>query len=378
MDNKVIVKVIANEHGNIGHLQLNKPEALNALDLDMIKTMFTQLMAWRNDSRIGAVFIDSSIDKAFSAGGDIVSLYKAMDTNDEGKLPDFLADFFTQEYRFDYCLHAYPKPVICWGNGIIMGGGLGVFLGASIKVMTETARVAMPEVSIGLFPDVGASYFFNKMPKGVGTFLGLCAANVNALDCVEIGLADYAIMNSKKEQVLQALASSKSFEQEYLQNLFAQLHATSKTDMPQGKLHGLYNELARFDECDNLGQVETLLLALNEQLPNNKVFKSALSSFLAASPISLHLVVQQLARAKHLNLAQCFEMELSMARRCCLGGEFKEGIRALVIDKDKQAAWQFSHYLDVTSRVVESHFTQFNLSPHPLATLIQEFGDYHG
>lgn len=378
MDSKVIVKIIANEHGNIGHLQLNKPKALNAIDLDMIKILFAQLMKWRNDESIAAVFIDSSIDKAFSAGGDIVSLYEAMGSNTSEKSSDFLADFFTQEYRLNYSLHTYPKPVICWGNGIIMGGGLGVFMGASIKVVTETARVAMPEVSIGLFPDVGASYFFNKMPKGIGTFLGLCAANINALDCVEIGLAEYAISNSKRDEVLQALALSESFEQEYLQKLFQEFNAVSKMNMPEGKLQGLHKELARFDECESLAQVETLLLELNKNAPNIKTYKHALISFLAASPISLHLVMEQLARAKNLNLAQCFEMELSMARRCCFTGEFKEGIRALVIDKDKQAAWQFSHYLDVTPDFVESHFTQFKARTHPLASLIQEFGEYHG
>ncbi|MGB3724997.1 MAG: enoyl-CoA hydratase/isomerase family protein [Glaciecola sp.] len=369
------ISIIANPAGNIGRLTLHKPEALNALDLDMVKCMLAQLEAWRTDRSIAAVFIDSEHDKAFCAGGDIVSMYKAMASEATGNLPDFIAQFFEQEYRLDYCIHTFNKPIIAWGHGIIMGGGLGVFAAASIKIATEKARVAMPEITIGLFPDVGASYFLNNMPAGVGRFLGLTAASINASDCVAVGLADYILYNDIKSTFIQALTTIDDLSETGLTQLCQRSVEAEKRAPDVGNLNGWYKQLAVFANIE-LGEVAATLHKLHEQDPSDRFMQKAKNSFESGSPITAHLVYEQLQRAQSKTLAECFQMELSMAYTCACIGEFQEGVRALLIDKDQQPKWQYTNVELVDYAVVNAHFTRFANSQNPLTGLVQDYGDH--
>ncbi|MAD21828.1 MAG: enoyl-CoA hydratase, partial [Halomonas sp.] len=174
----------------IGEITLNAERSLNALTLEMIEEILPRLNQWQSDERVVAVLLDSAGEKAFCAGGDVVNLYKAI--QGEGAA-DFPERFFENEYRLDYQLHTFPKPVICWGNGIVMGGGMGLLSGSSHRIVTETSRLAMPEVTIGLYPDVGASWFLNRLPGGAGRFLAMTGGQINAPDAVHLGLADRAI-----------------------------------------------------------------------------------------------------------------------------------------------------------------------------------------
>ena len=155
--------------GHIGRVTLNVPGTLNSLTLEMVDLLQAQLDKWRDDERIAAVFIEGSGDKAFCAGGDVQALHRSAVETPGGPC-EYAEDFFTREYRMNYTLHTYPKPLVCWGHGIVMGGGLGVMAGCSHRVVTETTRIAMPEVTIALFPDVGGSWFLNHMPGSTACF----------------------------------------------------------------------------------------------------------------------------------------------------------------------------------------------------------------
>jgi enoyl-CoA hydratase/carnithine racemase len=381
--------------GYLGCIRLNKPKALNALDLEMVEAMHEVLSKWHDDDEIKAVFIDSSGDKAFCAGGDIVSMYKAMQEHTKQgntgesnptQVPEFLASFFAKEYQLDYQIHAYNKPIICWGNGIIMGGGLGVFAGASTRITTENSRVAMPEITIGLFPDVGASYFLNKMPAGVGKFLGLSGASINGADCVNLNLADVQLHSSQKEAFISDFLLLDKVNQSNIDGLCARL--ASKTEHVDASMYpvkpilssSIIESLSAIDVVTAPSQAYELIQALAAQYTDSeqtsKMLKKASKSLLGGSPITAHLVLQQLSRSKLLSLADCFRMELGMAYQCSVGGEFQEGVRALLIDKDNQANWQFKNWKSVSQEVIESHFTWFdNNSNHPLQHLESQFGD---
>lgn len=388
MNNKIVTTVMQTKGQQaIGCITLNKPKALNALDLDMVQAMQYQLDEWREDNNIGGVFIDSQGDRAFCAGGDIVSMYKAMEQQHAPHiLPDFMAQFFEQEYRLDYAIHAYPKPIICWGNGIIMGGGLGVFAGASHKIVTQSARVAMPEITIGLFPDVGASYFLNQMPAGVGKFLGLSAASINAKDCVDIGLADTFLVHEAKALLLTEFASLTHVNRQSVTTTIVDLHQTHPATQEQwqaldGNLSSILADLKPLDSIDKTDDVDTFLASLNVKFPELKIVQNAISSYRHGSPITAQLVLQQLQRAKDLTLAQCFEMELSMAYQCSVVGEFQEGVRALLIDKDNAPNWLFKSTSEVPKAFVDAHFERFSASDNaiqnPLSTLVAEYGEAH-
>ncbi|MGK0269204.1 MAG: enoyl-CoA hydratase/carnithine racemase, partial [Paraglaciecola sp.] len=205
----VIFDELTTECGfKIGQATLTKPASLNALDLQMINLLTPQLEKWQQDPKIAMVFLEGSGERAFCAGGDIVSMYQSMQepVSDKEKSDTensyALQNFFTQEYQLDYLIHTFSKPILVWGNGIIMGGGLGLMSGGSHRVVTETSRIAMPEISIGLYPDVGGSYFLNKMPAGCGLFLGLTGAFINASDALYSNLADYFVPHNAKEAFL--------------------------------------------------------------------------------------------------------------------------------------------------------------------------------
>ena len=173
----------------IGHATLNAEKSLNALTLDMVDQLYEKLNLWRDDPAIVAVVLDGAGERAFCAGGDIRRLRQSVIDSDYGVNP-YGEQFFAREYRLDYLIHRFGKPVLCWGSGIVMGGGIGLLAGASHRVVTQGSRLAMPEISIGLFPDVGAGWFLNRMPGKVGLFLGLTGLRMNAGDALFTGLGN--------------------------------------------------------------------------------------------------------------------------------------------------------------------------------------------
>lgn len=365
----------------IGVATLNAPKALNALSLDMVVLLAEKLSTWQKDNTIACVLLQGAGDKAFCAGGDIRKLYQSILENPQG--PNAYAEeFFSTEYRLDYAIHRYSKPLICWGHGIVMGGGLGLMSGAGYRVVTETTHIAMPEIGIGLYPDVGASWFLARMPGHTGLFAGLTGCKLNAADALFVGLADRFISSDKKTTFDQALLAAdwrspsdshpKDANHKIVSALLKELEIQSlKTQpsagqgMPESKLRHYYdqiNELCDFADLAAIGN------AVAQHNSDDKWFISAQKKLQAGCPVTAYLVQEQIKRAKYLSLAEVFRMEFIMSMQCCFHPDFAEGVRALLIDKDNKARWRYESIGGVPSAYVDAHF-ESQWSAHPLADL---------
>lgn len=373
----------------LGVITLNKEHSLNALDLEMVQLTLARLEQWRDDPKVVAVLIQGAGERAFCAGGDVVSLYNAMrDLRSEKgyaadtKLthpPEFIAEFFTQEYRLDYLIHCFPKPIITWGSGIVMGGGLGLFAASRFAIVTETSKIAMPEISIGLFPDVGASYFLNKMPEGLGLFLGLTAASFNACDAANIHLASHKLASTKKQSLISQILALPAVSEQSIEVLLNELQADDDCLFAglDGELSKYSSHISKLGGARSLAEAVSTLENIVAEQQHNTWLSKALGNFKHGSPITAHLVFEQLKRSDTLSLADCFRQELSMAFSCSMYGEFQEGVRALLVDKDRQPAWLFKGIESVPSELITSHFSYFDDIQHPLFQLEQDYGVLH-
>ncbi len=354
----------------IGQLTLNKPRALNALDLEMAKIMLDALKSWQNREDVVMVLIDGVGDKAFCAGGDVVSMHQAMKASPDS-IPGFLQEFFTVEYELDYTIHTFSKPVVVWGSGIVMGGGMGLFCGASHRVVTPSSRLAMPEITIGLYPDVGGSYFLPRLPGKSGLFLGLTGASINAADAKYLNLADHICDDASRDDVLSALLSHDWLAAEDVHAQINELltnYAPANDDIAHSNVE---SHQALIDEmCASQFLTEIAQNLKNMQVDDDKWLARAQKTFLSGSPITAHLIHEQVQRGANLSLAECFQMELIMSCRCGEVGEFQEGVRALLIDKDGKPNWHYESIEEVPSGVIEHFFkSPWSEDKHPLRQL---------
>ncbi|BDX06790.1 enoyl-CoA hydratase/isomerase family protein [Planctobacterium marinum] len=364
----VLFSIVKLKHGQLGHVQLNLPKALNALNLDMVRLLTEQLQQWQSDENISAVLLSGAGDKAFCAGGDVVSLYNAMKA-EPGKTPESVQTFFTEEYQLDHLIHTYSKPLIVWGSGFIMGGGIGLFAGASHKVVTETSRLAMPEITIGLFPDVGGSYFLNTLQDKMGLFLGLTGVQINAADAKLIGMADYALAEVTIESFVEQLADSELTDTRYaIEDLLASLSLKSAQKLPESNIAKYHTEIETLMSHASLADI---INGISKWLETeDKWLNRAAKTLLNGSPVTQRLVWEQLKRGKGKALADCFRMELVMACRSASAGEFQEGVRALLIDKDGAPQWLYPAQENVPDDFIESFFAgPWTKQTHPLAKL---------
>ena len=360
------------ENGNkIAVATLNSPRSLNALSGEMIDLLYPKLKQWKEQSDIAAVFLQGEGEKAFCAGGDIVQMYNDMKEN-TGDFAPGIEEYFAKEYQLDYLIHTFNKPFVVWGNGIVMGGGLGMMVGGSHRVVTENSRIAMPEISIGLYPDVGGSYFLNRMPNNCGLFLGLTGASINAADAKYCHLADHFVANTNKESFIKQLTQldwqeSIAINHEKLTCLLISFEQESTNLLPDSKLTENKTLIERVTSFDNLKDIVSSMLAVESE---DKWFTRAQKSLKHGSALSASLAYQQLQFGKSLSLADCFRMELSLSVKSGQFGEFVEGIRALLIDKDNSPNWRFDSVEAVDKKVVDWFFeSKWSKEQHPLVNL---------
>ncbi|MFT4993081.1 MAG: enoyl-CoA hydratase/carnithine racemase [Paraglaciecola sp.] len=372
-DDVVIFEELLSTNGmRVGHATLNKVSALNALNIDMIRLLMPKLEQWQQDPAIAMVVLDGVGDKAFCAGGDVVAMHDAM-LSAEGELSASLQSFFTEEYQLDYLIHRFAKPFVVWGNGIVMGGGLGLMSAASHRIVTASSRIAMPEISIGLYPDVGGSWFLNKMPKACGLFLGLTGASINAADALYVKLADYYVAHEAKALFLAQLAETdwhgaSATDHKQLNKVCETFHAAHAGALPAGNVQAHQEMITPLASANSAAEVAQQIAQLDAG--DDKWLSRAQKTLQAGSPLTAHLVYEQLKRGKGLSLAECFKMELIMSCRCGEMGEFQEGVRALLIDKDMQPNWRFKSIGDVPQDIVEHFFsTLWPAEQHPLYSL---------
>lgn len=353
---------------------LNSPRSLNALSGEMIDLLYPQLLAWQKADDIALVVLKGEGEKAFCAGGDIVHLYQEMN-NHRGDYAPAIEEYFVKEYQLDYLIHSYNKPFVVWGGGIVMGGGLGMMVGASHRIVTESSRIAMPEISIGLYPDVGGSYFLNKMPDGIGLFLGLTGASINAADAKYSKLADYFISQDKEAQFVESLLAinwgdTVSLNHEKLSALTIEFEQLSQTKLPKSYLR---EHQALISQLVNADRLNTIVDNITSHDIDNKWFNRGQKSLKHGSPLSAQITYRQLEKGRGLTLADCFRMELNLSVKSGQFGEFVEGVRALLIDKDNQPKWRYSSIEEVDESTIDWFFIdKWDEGKHPLKMLTVE------
>ena len=372
MSDVVLFETLNCDNGKqIGIATLNSEKSLNALSGQMIDTLYPQLSAWQGDDNIAVVVLQGAGEKSFCAGGDIVKLYNEMKTHSGEYAPE-IETYFTKEYQLDYLIHTFNKPFITWGNGIVMGGGLGMMVGASHRVVTQSSRIAMPEISIGLYPDVGGTYFLNKMPANCGLFLGLTGASINASDAKFTGLADYFMLAEHKTNFIEQLSQVKwgdtvALNHQKLSELMHEFELMSNSQLPVSNVKANQALIEQVTSADNLADIVDAIVSLEVE---DKWFNKAQKSLKHGSAVSAHLVYRQLQDGASMSLADCFRLELGLSVKCGQYGEFCEGVRALLIDKDNQPQWQFNTIADVDSAVIDWFFeSKWSQDEHPLARL---------
>lgn len=358
----------------VGVATLNKPEALNGLSLEMCRLLADRLEQWAQDDQIAVVVLHGAGERSFCAGGDLQDMYQGMVDNSSrdpwGNL--HARAFFDVEYRLDYQIHTYAKPILCWGSGVIMGGGVGLMMGASHRVVTDTTRFAMPEISIGLFPDVGGTWMLARLPGGIGLFLALTGAQLGAGDCLHLGLADYALKAEQWDALMKgvlAVSWQGRRNEDHIALRALLLEMQGPEAIPEGPLQ---QQLAFIRlSCDGRDfDAICANIAAMAQHPDPWLQRAA-RTFNAGSPGSARLSYTLLQRVRLLSLADVFREEYIVSLQCGAQGDLQEGIRALIIDKDKQPRWNPARLQDATEAWVQRFFEQPwpAGAEHPLADL---------
>lgn len=401
---RVLSQEVACDDGisRIGILTLNSARTMNAVDLEMINLIDDILARWQKDDRIVAIVMHGAGDKAFCAGGDIRQLYnsiisaqQATTTEDcEQEVPYQYADaFFTAEYSKNYRVHLLGKPLIAWGNGFVMGGGLGLFIGANHKVGTETLKLAWPEINIGLFPDVAGSYYLSRLPYPLGHWMGLSGSQMNAVDCKQAGLINYCLPNKDLATLISELCqqpwqTNKAMNNQYVRQLLKQIETRAelateveeKVEFPQSNLalsldtikqvfDGITSE-ENMSLSDNKEALKLILERMKTIESDSEWFNKGRNNFLAGCPATAHLVMQQLEFGCNMTLKEVAKWELMIAMQSVRHPDFAEGVRAMVVDKDFSPQWQHESVADVPEKWVKEFFQPlWGVGEHPFKDL---------
>ena len=352
-------QVIFKEHPRsdgtfLGEIKLNNPKALNALTLGMIRSIKDQLNQWKQNEKVALIFLHGEGERAFCAGGDIKSLYSLILKAREEKTDPGLAvePFFREEYKMDYLLHTYPKPVVVWGQGIVMGGGMGLFQAGSHSIVTDTSLLAMPEISIGLFPDVGGSWFLSRLPDKLGGYLALTGCHLNSTEVLFLGWSQLYFKNQEKDEVFKNLLSMGFQNGEDLTHRLQKL----QTNFPASenwieKNKDLISQVVQSED------VKTIYTELKKSSVEDKKWNKNREVFLKGSPTSAGIICEQLKWGQDKNLKEIFQMELVLAMQCARHSDFAEGVRALLVEKTGQPAWEPKDINLLKNAWVQEHFT---------------------
>lgn len=363
MTETVVSEVLSEVRGQVGFITLNRPRALNALSLGMVRDLMGILLDWQNDARVLAVAIRGSNKEgpfgAFCAGGDIRFLHQA---GSQGN--PLIEDFFTEEYALNHLIHNYAKPYIAFMDGIVMGGGMGISQGAALRVVTERTKMAMPETAIGLFPDVGGGYFLSRCPGRVGEWLALTGDTIGAGNAIAYQLADGCLPSDRQTAVWDALATQSFADGAVIKAYVASQFVASQA--------GGTSALADIDQYFALPTVGEIVRAL--EAADSDWARTTAATLRKRSPLMLHVVLEQIRRARAMGLADDLRMERDMVRHCFFlrpgQSETVEGIRALAVDKDHAPQWNPGRIEDVTPEMVAPFFASpWPAHAHPLAHL---------
>ncbi|MFN7662587.1 MAG: enoyl-CoA hydratase/isomerase family protein [Alphaproteobacteria bacterium] len=341
-----ILSILFEVKNQIGIATLNRSNVLNSLNFEMISALKKQLLVWKNDPDIQFVVIKSDSEKAFCAGGDLKEVYQAGKDHDYS----FLKMFFEEEYALNQLIFNYPKPYLSFMNGITMGGGMGISVHGSHRIITENSVLAMPEVFIGFFPDVGGSYFLNKCPGKIGMLLGLSGYRMNAADALYTGIGTHYI--PQKNLPLLWTALTETDVSIYPAGGIAAILELFSEPVPM--LSPLQQHRALID--DYFDEEDTGLLVEGLRLCKNFWMKGVFGKILEASPLSVAVTHHLLKMSKNISFNEAMKNELDLALKFFNTDEVLEGIRSVVIDKDRSPEWKYKSVSSVPEELIESYF----------------------
>lgn len=339
-------EVLFEVKNGLGLITLNRPKALNSLTQVMAKAILEQLTVWKDDTGIKAVAVVGAGEKAFCAGGDVVKIVKDYQAGAPDK-----ALFFHDEYQMNVAINEFPKPYIALVDGITMGGGVGVSIPGDFWVATEKTMYAMPETGIGFFPDVGGGWFLPRLPGDVGMYLGLTGARLKKEDLYALGIASHVVDSDQVDDIIDALAVADIASNEDAKAVLDQFHS----DPDVAPIAAVMDDI---DECFNGFNVPDIIGALREL--DTDWSKKQQSILASKSPLALAVTFEQLKRgAGQPTFRDNMIMEYRMVIRWMDKGDFHEGVRALLIDKDNTPVWTPATIAAVTEDMVDHYFTPF-------------------
>jgi enoyl-CoA hydratase/carnithine racemase len=348
---------------HVATVTLNRPAALNALSYGIIQGLHATMREYARDANIRAVLIKGAGDKAFCAGGDIRALYQSVKS--AGSLHQV---YFAAEYLLDFDLYTFPKPYIALLDGITMGGGMGIAQSSRLRIVGERTRMAMPEVAIGLFPDVGGSYFLSRLAGALGPYLALTGTQIRAADALYTGLADLYLPAAAIGRIAPALESLDWGEEAHADAARA-LKALSAAEPPAPSLSAWRPAIDTHFAKPTIPEILESLQA--EIRPDYADWARQTAALMRTrSPTMLAVTLRQLQRGRTMTLAQCLRMELNMMQQCFVHGDLLEGARATIIEKDNAPHWRPERIEDVTDAMVQAFFVdRWTQAEHPLAGL---------
>jgi len=337
--------------GRTGVITLNRPTALNSLSLEMVRAMTKALLDWRHDAEISAVFVYGSGEKAYCAGGDIRFFHEKGNANSMNGAA-LIEDFFSEEYALNYLIHHYPKPYVALMDGVVMGGGMGIAQAgpqARMRIVTERTKMAMPEVGIGLFPDVGGGHFLSRASGHTGTYLGVTGEMITAADALYADLADVFVPSSELPALHAMVAEARGDLREAVRSFAAPF--AMQADPAHSRLAKSRDAIEQHFALDSVPDILASLAT-----DTGEFATKALASMQKKSPLMMCVTLSQLRRAATLDIADCLRMERTMVRRCFEHGEVIEGVRALAIDKDHSPKWNPANLQEVSSEMIAGFF----------------------
>lgn len=353
--------------GQVGVALLNRPQALNSLNLQMCRSMAETFKDWK--SKVSAIFVHGNGEKGFCAGGDIKILREHILKQSSF---DYILDFFAYEYLNDYQLSTISVPIIGWASGITMGGGLGLIQGCSYRVATEKSLFAMPEISIGLYPDVGASRFLNKLPPGVGLFLGLTGARLTSSQAHHLGLVDYILPEAKRGHVI-----DKCIRAEWTDSLDDNHSIVSSVlsefALKPEDMTSFESEVEKLSVLDDSHSIYDVLTKLENLAQKSEWVAANMPRVRQGSPVSLHVIWSQLERCKTLSLRDAFIKEYDLSIQFSKHHDFPEGVRSALVDKDTPK-WQYSIVSEVPPTLIQELMrSPFKRDDHPFIKLLERY-----
>jgi enoyl-CoA hydratase len=334
-------EVLIRADGRVGRITLNRPEAINALTYSMIGAISTALLSWKSESAIELVIVDGAGNRGFCAGGDVRALY-----NSRLYGSAFVRAFLRDEYHLNALIHRYPKPIIAIQDGLVMGGGIGLSAHASHRVVTERSELAMPETGIGFIPDVGGTWLLARAPGETGLYLGLTGVRMGAADAIYAGFADIMVPVSRIPEFIMSLGATNHLDPRVAVQQFSSEPGASEL----ATLRPMIDKNFASDRID--GIIETLSRSGQDWSAKNRV------AIEKRSPKALALTHAAIHRARHLSsLEEALNIEYRLACRLFEDGEFPEGVRALLIDKDQRPKWKPQRIEDVLPQMIAAYFS---------------------